>query len=173
MIITCINCAKKFDIDSSLIPEKGRLLQCNDCKYKWFFKKKKLNEPVAPAIITKPTEKIALFNDELDLIEIKNSKSKQLSNKKINHDTVIKKISPNKKKIEKVTEDQKNIIIKNKKKYNLLNLILVLIISFITLIIFLDTFKELIGKYIPNFEFILYSLYETIKDIRLFMSDLI
>ena len=38
MIITCINCNKKFDIDSNLIPDMGRLLQCASCEHKWFFK---------------------------------------------------------------------------------------------------------------------------------------
>ena len=39
MIITCNNCNKKFDIDSNLISDKGRLLQCASCDHKWFFKK--------------------------------------------------------------------------------------------------------------------------------------
>jgi len=39
MIIACPNCKKKFDIEDSLIPEKGRLLQCSSCDNKWFFKK--------------------------------------------------------------------------------------------------------------------------------------
>ena len=39
MIIACNNCNKKFDIDSSLIPDNGRLLQCASCDHKWFFKK--------------------------------------------------------------------------------------------------------------------------------------
>ena len=39
MIITCPKCKKKFDIEDSLIPEKGRLLQCSSCDNKWFFKK--------------------------------------------------------------------------------------------------------------------------------------
>ena len=40
MIITCNNCNKKFDLDSNLIPEKGRLLQCNSCNINGFLKKK-------------------------------------------------------------------------------------------------------------------------------------
>ena len=39
MIIACPKCKKKFDIKDSLIPEKGRLLQCSSCDNKWFFKK--------------------------------------------------------------------------------------------------------------------------------------
>ena len=39
MIIACIICAKKFDVSADLIPKKGRLVQCNNCNHKWFFKK--------------------------------------------------------------------------------------------------------------------------------------
>jgi hypothetical protein len=55
----------------------------------------------------------------------------------------------------------------------MLSLIIVFIISFIAIIIVLDTFQKPISKFIPNIEFILYNLYETIKDIVLFFNDLI
>ena len=48
MIITCNNCNKKFDIDSNLISDKGRLLQCASCDHKWFFKKEVLENTVSP-----------------------------------------------------------------------------------------------------------------------------
>ena len=38
MIITCENCNKNFEVDSALIPDKGRLLQCSACYHKWFYK---------------------------------------------------------------------------------------------------------------------------------------
>ena len=38
MIISCENCIKKFEVDSKLIPNKGRLLQCSSCNHKWFHK---------------------------------------------------------------------------------------------------------------------------------------
>ena len=38
MIISCENCNKNFEVDSNLIPEKGRLLQCSACDHKWFYK---------------------------------------------------------------------------------------------------------------------------------------
>ena len=38
MIITCPNCKKKFKIDPSQIPLKGRNLQCGSCGNGWFFK---------------------------------------------------------------------------------------------------------------------------------------
>ena len=59
------------------------------------------------------------------------------------------------------------------KSSNLLNLIIVFIISFGAIILILDTFQIYIAKIIPNIEFLLYSLYETFNDIRLFLKDLI
>ena len=49
MIITCPKDSKKFEVDSKMIPEEGRLLQCGSCGYKWHFKK----EIIAKEIITK------------------------------------------------------------------------------------------------------------------------
>ena len=64
MIISCNNCNKKFDIDSSLIPEKGRLLQCSSCNHKWYFTKEIINEPVKPIKIDTTTQKIKPFKEE-------------------------------------------------------------------------------------------------------------
>ena len=44
MIIECIKCDKKFDVDSNLIPSEGRSIQCGSCNHVWFFKKIKNNE---------------------------------------------------------------------------------------------------------------------------------
>ena len=62
---------------------------------------------------------------------------------------------------------------KDKKNYNILGLIIVFIISFVALIIVLDTFQEPISNIVPNIEFLLYSLYESINDIVLFFNNLI
>ena len=48
-----------------------------------------------------------------------------------------------------------------------------LIISFIAIIIMLDTFQSPISNIAPDIEFILYNLYQTINDIGLFIKDLI
>ena len=37
MIIECINCKKVFEIDSELIPENGRTIQCGSCDHVWFY----------------------------------------------------------------------------------------------------------------------------------------
>jgi len=58
------------------------------------------------------------------------------------------------------------------KKINSLNFILVAIISIAAIIILLDTFKNPFSLIFPEIEFILESLYETLKDITLFIQDL-
>jgi succinyl-CoA synthetase beta subunit len=63
--------------------------------------------------------------------------------------------------------------IKSQKKSNLLNLTIVFIISFIALVLLVDTFKQPLIKIVPNLEFLLYNLYESIQDIILFIKDLI
>ena len=37
MIIECINCSKKFEVNSDLIPEEGRTIQCGACNHVWFY----------------------------------------------------------------------------------------------------------------------------------------
>ena len=73
---------------------------------------------------------------------------------------------------------QKNALVRFKKNSDFtiskfLSYILVGIISFITFIIFLDTFKSPLYNYFPNLEFLLFNFYETIIDIFLFVKDLI
>ena len=60
-----------------------------------------------------------------------------------------------------------------KKGIGLLSITIVTIISLIALLIILDTFKIYIISFIPNIDFYLSSLYESLKDIFLFFKDLI
>ena len=53
-----------------------------------------------------------------------------------------------------------------------LSYIIVLIISFIGFIIFLDTFRFQLFNLYPDLEIFLFSFYETLKDIQLFIIDL-
>jgi len=66
---------------------------------------------------------------------------------------------------------------KSLKKSNILNKIIsylvVFIISFVALIIVLDTFKTQLSNILPNLELFLFNLYETFEDIGLFLKDLI
>ena len=153
MIIKCEQCNKKFEIESTLIPEKGRLLQCSSCTHQWFYKKDILEE----------TEVVIKKQD------IK-SKKNEPPVEEINNIKVFENLAPAKEKKRK--HSYKSIQTENK-KLSFLNVILVFIISIIALIVLLDTFKSPISLMIPNIEFILESLYETLKDILLFIQDLL
>jgi predicted Zn finger-like uncharacterized protein len=149
MIISCDQCHKKFEIDSNLIPKDGRLLECGSCNHKWFYKQD----------IKDKTEEI-IIEPQLKNIEEKN----------------ISPIQSNISQIKELdTSSKKKEIIENKKikKIGVLNIIIVFIISFVALVILIETFKDPISIFIPNIKFILNSLYEIIRDIILFFKDLI
>ena len=169
MIITCNNCTKKFDIDSDLIPEKGRLLQCSGCDHKWFFKKEVINDPIIPVKINNPVEDTSISKKKLDSVEIQSPKDIELLDNPNKDDTKLENDLLNK---NEDLEPKLNSS-KNKKNYNILGITIVFIITFIALIILLDTFQIPIGKIVPDIEFLLYNLYETINDIKLFLKDLI
>ena len=90
--------------------------------------------------------------------------------------TVQEDIDPIRKNISQIkeldTSSKKKKIIENK-KIGVLNIIIVFIISFVALIILVETFKKPISIYIPNIEFILNSLHEILRDIILFFKDLV
>ena len=165
MIIVCYNCNKKFDLDSNLIPDKGRLLQCANCDHRWFFKKEVLENNVSPIV----QDNINIFDQNNLLI----NEEKNLSNTPIN-DTEVELKEEIRKEIEINTNENTTLKTKPKKQKNfkILNIFVVIIITFVAFIIIVDTFKYPIGKIVPNIEFILYNLYETIKDISLFIRDL-
>ena len=177
MIITCNNCNKNFEADSNLIPENGRLLQCNACDHKWFFKKE-IKERSAPlAKIKAITDEPTPSKDDISKVETEAPKSIELLDNATQDAPIIENVSiqKNNNSVVIVREDKKTRIktSANKKSYNILGLIIVFIISFIAIIIVLDTFQKPISLFVPNIEFILYNLYETINDIVLFFSDLI
>jgi len=86
MIISCINCNKKFDIDSNLIPDSGRLLQCASCDHKWFFKKKVPENTVSPIVEDIDNDNINIFvqNNPSNKNEINTS---NLQKEKVDADT--------------------------------------------------------------------------------------
>ena len=63
---------------------------------------------------------------------------------------------------------------KNKysKTSNFFSYLIVFIISFIALIILVDTIKSPLINIFPGLEIILFNLFETLKDVRLFIIDL-
>ena len=143
MIISCEKCDKKFELSDELIPDEGRLLQCGSCNYEWHYT---------------PTKTIKLVN-EIDQVSIANKKTKKIKKKIIKEN---KEISMN----QKTDSDEK-------KGIGFLSVIIVTIISMIALIITVDTFKIYIVSFIPNIDFYLSSLYESLRDMFLFFKDLI
>jgi len=165
MIISCPNCNKQFKINPSLIPSEGRDLKCGSCDNVWFYKiedkKSKLlslNEDVVDneieAIIDDKTKdqvtdiKENLSQDKIDNIENKND------------DKIIQKQIPIKNKIKKSTSSK------------FFSYLIVSIISFIALVILVDTFKTPLINVFPDLEIILFNLFEILKDIKLFIIDL-
>ena len=177
MIITCNNCNKNFQADSSLIPEKGRLVKCISCDHKWFFKKE-IKEKSVQIVKTKAsTEEPRVFEEDANRINEDSSKTIEFLDVAIEDTHPIEKITiQDSNEIDEIKEDDKETNVTksiNKKNYNILGLTIIFIISFIALVIVLDTFQEPISTFVPNIEFILYNLYETVNDIVLFFNDLI
>ena len=170
MIITCNNCNKKFDIDSTLIPDKGRLLQCASCDHKWFFKKEVLEKKISPINEDTSIDNVNIFDQNNSSINDEESVSDAP-----NDEVQVDLEEETKEKIEINIDEspQENTKPKKQKNFKILNIFVVTIISFVAFIIIVDTFKHPIGQVVPNIEIILYNLYESIKDISLFISDLI
>ena len=181
MIITCNNCNKKFDIDSSLIPDKGRLLQCASCDHKWFFKKEVLENTVNPIVEDIDNDNVNIFvqnnpsnNDEINPSDLLKDEVHVDTEEKLDEKIEVNNEEEPKNKIDANTNERTTTNDKPKKQKNfkILNIFIVAIISSVAFIIIVDTFKYPIGKIVPNIEFILYNLYESIKDISLFIRDL-
>ena len=147
MIIACPCGKKKFEVNSSLIPSEGKMLQCGTCSEKWFFKKEIKKEVIKE--VKKPLVKISK-NIEKDIPDVTEDLISEA-------ETTIPKVKKN----------------KINKKINTLSFLVVVIISFVALVILADTFKNSLNLIIPGFDLILNSLYETIKDIMLFIKDLL
>ena len=167
MIIQCINCNKKFEVDSSLIPESGRDLQCGSCNKTWFYK----NDLHKNLQSIKEVNEKTFIKKSSKLQTIKTNTTEEIKSDKLFQD----QITPASMRIDWSIND--NLI---KKKHNsslnlrkFLSYIFVIIITFIALIIILDTFKHPLTNIFPNLEFILFNLFETVKDIFLFLKNLL
>ena len=143
MIIECINCHKKFMVESSLIPESGKKIQCGSCNHIWFYK------------IKTDISSDLLITDNQSL-------TKEQTNTENN---VILEKTQKKTNINSSTN--------NSNFSNILSYLIVGIISFIAIIIILDTFKSPLTKIFPNLELFLFNLMESLKDIFLFIKNLL
>jgi len=165
MIITCPNCNKQFKTDNSLIPDEGRDLQCGSCNHIWFYNIQEKNNEVLEL-------KQEIISED---IETKAENKEDKIEEKQQQEEIIKTEINNKKK-EKNSEKQKNTTTLKKtenKGSKFFSYLIVFIISFVALIILLDTLKTPIINVFPGLEIILFNLFETLQDIKLFIIDLI
>ena len=161
MIIVCPCKEKKFEIDAALIPQEGRTLQCASCGHKWFYK---IDQETKITSIDEPSKKISI-NIEQDTKKDQNAE-------------ITKNQKSLTKKIDKIINKKDTALIKYSKKNKLtfvkiFRYFLVLVISIISLIIILDTFKNNLSDYFPNLELLLYNFYQSLIDIHYFTKDLI
>ena len=164
MIITCPNCKKQFRIDNSLIPNEGRDLQCGSCTHIWFYKNEQKNDEV-----------LNLNNAITD---------KKIEDKVIKKEKEIEEKNQDLEKINTIINIEKENILEKQKKNSLskktanngikfFSYLIVFIISFVGLIILIDTLKTPLINVFPGLEIILFNLFETLQDIKLFIIDLI
>ena len=161
MIISCPNCNKQFKINPSLITDNGRNLKCGSCDHVWFYKiEDNKSEPLPlrdnfadKEIDNKIVENINEHNDASLQKEIDDKIDKA-------EDNIAKKQLPKKNKIKKNTSSK------------FFSYLLVSIISFVALIILIDTLKVPLINIFPGLEILLFNLFEILKDIKLFIIDL-
>ena len=163
MIIACPSCNKQFKIKDTLIPTKGRNLQCGSCNHNWFYKIEnktaepiKLEENIEEKVI-KPTENnLSISNNT----ELSKAKLNQELDKDIKKDNIIHNSDLPKK--------SRNITFGK-----FLSYIIVSIISFAVFVILIDTLKTPLIDIFPGLEILLFNLFETLQDIKLFIIDLL
>ena len=164
MIIDCIKCTKKFEVNASLIPDNGRTIQCGSCNHIWFYKLKiEQSKNEIKAEITSPKSN----NNDLeykkdDNLNEKLSKTEDTSNLENVANTGLNSV-------ELINENKKTTFSVSK----FLSYFLVFLITFIALIIVLDTFKSPLSSIIPGLEIFLYNFFETLKDLYLFIKNLL
>ena len=149
MIIECIKCSKKFEVNSDLIPSDGRTIQCGSCGHVWFFKKQKIDfkkDNIKKDITEIPKKDLKIKSDKVKKIDsIINKKNKALVEYKKSSFTFLK----------------------------FLRYTIVFVLSISGLFLVLDTFKIPLINFFPELELILYNFYEIFQDIFLFLKDLI
>ena len=158
MIISCPNCNKQFKINPSLIPDNGRDVKCGSCNYIWFYKIEDNKIEPLPLSDNFTDKKI---DDEIDNKILENTNEPyDVSTPKDIDDKIHEKQIPVKNKIKKNTSGK------------FFSYLMVSIISFVALIILIDTLKVPLIHVFPSLEILLFNLFEILKDIKLFIIDL-
>ena len=169
MIISCPNCNKQFKIEPSLIPDNGRDVKCGSCDHVWFYKLEDKTQD--------NTREPQPLSDDFADKKIENKiDSKIIENNNEPNDTSSHKNIDDKKDKSEDKIVEKQIPVKNKIKKNtsskFFSYLVVSIISFVALIILIDTLKVPLINFFPGLEILLFNLFEILKDIKLFIIDL-
>ena len=178
MIIECLNCNKKFNLDEKLIPENGRALKCSSCDHIWHYKITTIKN-VDDLVISE--DKNANLDTSISEVEKKEDKH----NEKINDEYLIDinqgvlsedKIDDEEDKKDEIEEDEIKDEIDNEEKQGKIKVILVyfivVIISLLGLIFLLDSFRFYLSSVFPVITPLFDSFYETLLDFKLFIKDL-
>jgi hypothetical protein len=148
-----------------LIPDEGRDLQCGSCNHVWLYK------------INEENSKILKLKEEIDIndIETKVDKNNEEIVENKNPLTKIETELNNQKKEKNIEKQKETKISQNTENTGnkFFSYLIVFIISFVALIILLDTLKNPLINVFPGLEIILFNLFETLQDIKLFIIDLI
>ena len=162
MIIECPCKKKKFNIDINLIPAEGRNLQCGSCDRVWFYKK----EDSIP--------ETSLINEDNAIRE--NEENDNSNDYKSNDQEIKQPVKENKKSKSELSAieetESKPELVKKTQSSKFFSYLIVFIISLGALIILLDTLKTPLINIFPGLEVLLFNLYETLIDIKLFIIDL-
>ena len=161
MIISCPNCNKQFKIDPSLITVNGRDLKCGSCDHVWFYK-----------IEDNKTEPLPLSDDFADKEIEDEIDNKIVTNINEPNDLQLQKDIDDKKFKNKDKIVEKHIPVKNTTSGKFFSYLVVSTISFVAIIILIDTLKVTLINIFPGLEIILFNLFEILKDIKLFIIDL-
>ena len=153
MIIVCPSCGKNFNVRDDQIPDKGRLLQCSNCKHEWFFTKNTI--PVDDNLHEQTNDE--LTQESFGILD----EEEDRSDEGIVEDKTVE------------LEKPKNIKKKKTIKINFFKLLLVFVISFVAFVLTVDTFIVQISVYVPFVEKYLDNLYQSLIDISLFFQNLI
>ena len=153
MIIVCPSCSKNFNVRDDQIPDKGRLLQCSNCKHEWFYTKNTI--PIDDNLDEQSNDE--LTQESFGILDEEEDRSDET----IVEDKTVELEKPKNIKKEKTT------------KINFFRLLLVFVISFVAFVLIVDTFIMQISVYIPFAEKYLDNLYQSIIDISLFFQNLI
>ena len=163
MIIECLNCNKKFNVVDELIPEGGRLIQCGSCDHSWHYKNENIN-----------LETLANNNNNQKIPVSKNIQKDNNNRNVVDDEAPIIKKQESISELTKVKKDIKinNAKVEKNRIVNFFSYLLVFIISFVALIILIDTLKSPLINLFPGLEIFLFNLFESLKDVKLFIIDL-